>query len=105
MINSKSKMNPKQQRYLTDRMETAWRTKYGWSSPNTVEKPPATVIEARKRIAKDQRIVSRWEDSQRDKKNKREADAKVAKRAVMETILFGDPQAALRAVAKFEEAK
>ena len=96
------KMTPKQQRYLSDRLDVAWREKFGWAARDPKVTPPLDVVAARKRIAKDTVIVGRWEKAQRAKKDKREASAKLLRRQVTEKILFGEPAVALEAVRKFE---
>lgn len=95
-------MNQEQKKHLADRLKDAVNEKC-WGYKNTPKTPaPAAVVSARRAIHRLQTVVRAFErkvERYNETHNKRVLKARDK---VRQTILFGDPDEALKELTKFE---
>lgn len=103
MTNKEKCMTRAQERFLLDRLETAYRAKpsrYG----NISISEPTNVKAARVLSVKAGRVIDAWEKRVSSAKEKRHKSISTSYGEAKTKILFGEEKSALKAVEKFENA-
>lgn len=94
-----------QRTYLKDRLDAINREKgvYGWGDSRIAKLPePLAVVEAKKRIARDSKIVDRFEKKERAYIQRIKDRKKAMSEDCRRLIEFGDAKDALKAIDKFK---
>jgi hypothetical protein len=96
-------MTRAQQRFLLDRLETAYRAKPHRYGDISIPEP-ANVKAARALSVKADRVINAWEKHVSAAKEKRHKSISTSHGEAKTKILFGEEKAALKAVENFENA-
>lgn len=96
--------NQLQRKHLQERISKATRARSNLAAERAEENAPANIKRAKAQIARLEKIVREWDRKSYERVRARQREIEAEGRRANEAVLFKDPEVALRAVQKFEDA-